>query len=276
MTPWAKWTTIDKVLDNVDKRNKQRSLPRAAAAGAALAKLVQVPIGELKALREKVSLTDQIQQALGMLDKKHQKLLDDHKKLVSDMAKLQQDHETTKDELKESIDEVQKLEKEARESSDDETVQKAVEEIDTLKQEIADLKKTLKDTEEELNKIDHDNYGPPAGPPPDAELNASLILHTQLKTKEILFRTYKFCEDDADKVEAIKDLIPYLPVPLDIPEEEYIANYKHKVYEQIGKSRSYVQSEGKKRGLGKHYFAYRRTISPQISRLTQYSFISPC
>jgi len=49
---------------------------------------------------------------------------------------------------------------------------------------------------------------------------------------------------------AAQELIPFLPIELDIPDAEYVTNYKGKVNEALSKARQYVQSEGKKRAFG--------------------------
>ena len=108
-------------------------------------------------------------------------------------------------------------------------------------QHIEDLKTELAECQDALAKT---------GGVDESKLNAELLMHTESSAKTGLFRTWKFIENEEDQVNAATDIIPYLPVALDIPEAEYITNYKGKVNEGLGKARQYVQSEGKKRAQG--------------------------
>ena len=108
-------------------------------------------------------------------------------------------------------------------------------------QHIEDLQKELAECQEALAKT---------GGVDESKLNTELLMHTESTAKSALFRTWKFIENDEDQVNAATDIIPYLPVALEIPEPEYITNYKGKVNEGLGKARQYVQSEGKKRAQG--------------------------
>ena len=84
----------------------------------------------------------------------------------------------------------------------------------------------------------------------ESKLNTELLGFTDETTKTYLFRTWKFIENEEDLVFAAQELIPFLPIALDIPEAEYVTNYKGKVNEALSKARQYVQSEGKKRAFG--------------------------
>ena len=72
-------------------------------------------------------------------------------------------------------------------------------------------------------------------------------MHT---AKTALFRSVKFIEDYKEEEEVTKEIIPLLPVRLEIPEKEFVQNYKGIVYEGIKAGRTDVQSNGKKRAQG--------------------------
>ncbi len=69
-------------------------------------------------------------------------------------------------------------------------------------------------------------------------------------TETYLQRTWKFVEDDMDIIEATKEVIPYLPHPLTMEEEEFVANYGKAVNTGLKNMRQNVQSECKKCAQG--------------------------
>jgi len=81
-------------------------------------------------------------------------------------------------------------------------------------------------------------------------LNQELVGHVTHTSKTALFRNCKFIEDVKEEEDVTKDLIPFLPVKLPMPEEEFVENYKGVVYEGIKAARTDVQSTGKKRAQG--------------------------
>ena len=81
-------------------------------------------------------------------------------------------------------------------------------------------------------------------------LNQELVGHVTHTSKTALFRNSKFIEDVKEEEDVTKDLIPFLPVKLPMPEEEFVENYKRVVSEGIKAARSDVQSTGKKRAQG--------------------------
>jgi len=91
-------------------------------------------------------------------------------------------------------------------------------------------------------------------------LNSDLVAHVEVATKNFLFRTWKILECDTDEVEATTQVIPYLTVPLpaNLTQEQFVADYKCIVTSSLGDARAYVQSEGKKRakGTSNNYFVY--------------------
>ena len=107
-------------------------------------------------------------------------------------------------------------------------------EIETLKDELAAADEALRET----------------GTVDESKLNTELVLHTETAAKTFLFRTWKFVENEEDLVHATQDTIPFLQIELEVPENEYITNYKWKVNDALSKGRQYVQSEGKKRAYG--------------------------
>lgn len=86
---------------------------------------------------------------------------------------------------------------------------------------------------------------------PKKELNQELVNHVTQTAKTVLFRTWKFIEDALEEEEVTQEVIPYLPVDIGMPVEEFVANYSNVVYEAIKNARTEVQSNGKKRAKGK-------------------------
>ena len=82
------------------------------------------------------------------------------------------------------------------------------------------------------------------------DLNQELVNHVTQTVKTVLFRTWKFIEDALEEEEVTREIIPYLPVDIAMPEEEFVANYSNAVYEAIKNARTEVQSNGKKRAKG--------------------------
>ena len=69
-------------------------------------------------------------------------------------------------------------------------------------------------------------------------------------SKTALFRTCKFIEDVKEEEDVTKEIIPFLPVKLTMPKEEFVQNHKGIVCEGIKAGRTDVQSNGKKRAQG--------------------------
>ena len=65
-----------------------------------------------------------------------------------------------------------------------------------------------------------------------------------------LFRTGKFIEDVEEEKDVTREIIPLLPVKLEIPDDEFVEKYKGIVYDGIKAGRTDVQSNGKKRVQG--------------------------
>ena len=82
------------------------------------------------------------------------------------------------------------------------------------------------------------------------DLNAELVNHVMHTSKTSLFRTCKFIEDVEEEKDVTREIIPLLPVKLEIPEDEFVEKYKGIVYDGIKAGRTDVQSNGKKRAQG--------------------------
>jgi hypothetical protein len=68
--------------------------------------------------------------------------------------------------------------------------------------------------------------------------------------KTVSFRSSKFIEDVKEEEEVTLEIIPFLPVKLEMPVDEFVAKYKGVVYDGIKAGRTDVQSNGKKRAQG--------------------------
>ena len=68
--------------------------------------------------------------------------------------------------------------------------------------------------------------------------------------KTALFRTVKFIEDSKEEEEVTREIVPFLPVKLEMPIDEFVQQYKGVVYDSIKAGRTDVQSNGKKRVQG--------------------------
>ena len=199
-------------------------------------KTTTVATGELKNLRKDRKAFEQLRKKYDDLNKQMSSTCDNLDRTKAELIE-------TKNALVKSNEKKDKLEKETEEKD---TL------IMDIQKEIQEIKQQNKELTEQLDA---------AGDivPSDDDLNDELVGRTEEATK-ILFRTWKFCEDKDDIISAVKEVIPYLKVPLTMTEPEYIQKYKHKVYQQLGKCRSYVQSEGKKRAQGKQLFQQLQRI----------------
>lgn len=81
-------------------------------------------------------------------------------------------------------------------------------------------------------------------------INEDLKKQVMDATETYLQRTWKFLEDKTDLVDATKDVIPYLPHPLTMQEDEFVVNYSSAVNKGLQSMRQNVQAECKKRTKG--------------------------
>ena len=146
----------------------------------------------------------------------------------------------------------------------------------TAEQKVADLDKELKDLKAEYDdlKDEYDDLAADvkqkaltieayekspassvvvstkAKAPKKEDLNQELVNHVTQTAKTVMFRTWKFIEDEEEEDDITKEIIPYLPVDIGMEEAEFVANYKNVVYDAIKNARTDVQSNGKKRAQG--------------------------
>ncbi len=142
------------------------------------------------------------------------KMQDDHTKLRSDYSKLELFH----GQLQEKYDKDIKLK--------DTTISLQL-------QRIEDLSKALADSGHQAAAINED-------------LKKQVIEATEI----YLQRTWKFLEDRTDLVDATKEVVPYLPHPLTMEEDEFVTNYGQAVNKGLKNMRQNVQAECKKRAKG--------------------------
>ena len=81
-------------------------------------------------------------------------------------------------------------------------------------------------------------------------MNKELVNHVMHTGKTALFRTVKFIEDSKEEEEVTREIVPFLPVKLEMPIDEFVQQYKGVVYDSIKAGRTDVQSNGKKRVQG--------------------------
>lgn len=129
-------------------------------------------------------------------------------------------------------------------------------ECDAMAVDVTIKVKKIQELEKKLNEAPAQSAESPKTTKPKvkkADLNQELVNHVNQTTKTVLFRTCKFIEDALEEEEVTRELIPYLPVDIGMPEADFVANYKNVVYEAIKGCRTEVQSSGKKRAKGKNY-----------------------
>ncbi len=173
---------------------------------------------------------------------------------------------------KKALDDLKKRAAEAEKSKRElKTAQKAQavaeQKVKELEKELEDVKKDYDDLKEEYDEMVDDvkqkaltisslesaggsSTVSTKSKVPKKELNQELVNHVTNTAKTIMFRTWKFIEDELEEREITKEIIPYLPVEIEMDEEEFVANYSNIVYEGIKTARTDVQSNGKKRATG--------------------------
>lgn len=107
--------------------------------------------------------------------------------------------------------------------------------------EIQQLKQQLLTSQSAIKK---------AGGVDESQLNEDLLQHVENATKSYLWRTWKFLEDEEDLEKATQEVLLYLPVDTNLPEDEFVRLYKRKVNQVLTNMRTYTQSEAKKRMYG--------------------------
>ena len=219
------WVTIDQqaALNNASKTSRPRKSAATPATGGTLAattpiKTVSITEAQHKKLKENVVAHSELKQLFKNLKDQHTALTNQYNAKNNESASRQEEIEEKDKQLAELTDQVNKQN----------------DEITALKTELAAASEAIAAT----------------GAVDESKLNTELLGFTDETTKTCLFRTWKFIENEEDLVFAAQELIPFLPIALDIPEAEYVTNYKGKVNEALSKARQYVQSEGKKRAFG--------------------------
>ena len=120
-----------------------------------------------------------------------------------------------------------------------------------------------------------------------ASLNQELVAATEKMIKTVLFRTWKFLEDEADVVAATEETYEWLEkIPgyqICVTKEEYAAQYKVLFQKAFADSRQYVQSECKKRLKGEHWQCFKHNThkakhltSCSCSSLSCHTSLFPC
>ena len=121
--------------------------------------------------------------------------------------------------------------------------------------ELAESKKLIRELEQTITEL-HEEYAQTKNNLRKSGANAKAILNKELvekvdeAVKTIIFRTWKFIQDEEDLEDATEACIPYLKVSLPIPKDEFIKDYGVAVNDAIKGCRQVVQAEGKKRVQG--------------------------
>ena len=176
------------------------------------------------------------------------------KKSVKDLHSVRKDHENMKQAYRiaetEQADmqrKIVKLEEDLENAKsatagNNTTAQANAAAIAKKDEEIGQLKKLLATAQDALKK---------AGISDESMLNEGLLVHVDQCTKNYLWRKWKFVEDTQDLMDATKELIQFLPIDTNLPEEEFVRLYSKKVNAALAYMRNYVQSECRKRAYGK-------------------------
>lgn len=171
---------------------------------------------------------------------------DNMKKQVNEYEKLFQKYKAQEKELKEA----KKAKADAEEDAQSKQGQIELLEtemagrdkwIEAAKGELTSLKANAKDMEDALHKSGADKL---------FNRKDDLVRHVTDVTKSVLFRNWKFVEDESDLVEATTDLIPYLTIDKQLDDETFITYYKDIVQTSLNQLRNYIQGECKKRAKG--------------------------
>ena len=161
--------------------------------------------------------------------------------------------------------ELKQAQKEVKKLTDDLT--ESTVKVDELKLVVMEKNLMLSAVEEELKKtkdcletakknlIEYDAALKSTNTICRASLSPELAAATEKMIKTVLFRTWKFLEDEADLILATEETYEWLEkIPnftLTMDKELYTANYKILMQKSLAEARQYVQSECKKRAKGK-------------------------
>ena len=244
-TNWGRgWITVDKTALQAAGRNAHSKQKSRSATDMAREKTVTITVAAHEALKQTVLQLRKLKSDVKTLTQERDQLRSENNANIEQVASLEA-------QIQEQANEITQLTAQA--NAQDNVQDDKDNEIEQLKQDLA----TAQDALAKTGGVD------------ESKLNTELLMHTESTTKTALFRTWKFIENEEDQVNAATALIPYLPVPLDIPENEYITNYKAKINDGLGKGRQYVQSEGKKRAQGMQ-------ISMIVGTYSAYSYTKFC
>ena len=115
--------------------------------------------------------------------------------------------------------------------------------IDKARDQIKALQGIVTEQEEALRK---------SGAGVTSNRKSDMVGHVIEATTTFLFRKWKFIEDEADLALATEEVIPYLAVDKELPEDTFITLYKDVVQKSLSEYRGYIQAECKKRAKGTH------------------------
>jgi hypothetical protein len=219
------WVTIDKALRQADSRRRSGS-GTAATGDMSRTKQVNLTEAQHKALQNTATKYNNLKDVHKDLQAQHGQLQIQVNQLQTQVNTLNNAAAAHNEELQAKDEEITNLTKQVEEQAA---------EIETLKEELGAANEAIRAT----------------GAVDETKLNSELVLHTENATKAALFRSWKFLENEEDVVLATKAVIPFLSVGIEMPEQEYLTNYKGIVRRGLQKGRQYVQSEGKKRAQGK-------------------------
>lgn len=180
------------------------------------------------------------------------KALADLKTRAAEAEKLKKCTEKLKRDLKASEEAVEDLQKKLQDVT--KKYNDCKKEFDDLKEEYDDMADDVRNKALAISAWEKASGGSKVSTKPKVvkeDLNQELVNHVTQVAKTIMFRTWKFIEDELEEQEVTEEIIPYLPVDIGMEVEEFIANYSNVVYEAIKNARTDVQSNGKKRATGK-------------------------
>ena len=170
---------------------------------------------------------------------KYNKLVKEHKQWGKDIVEAKKQLKQLEEDLKHSDNEVR--EKDGTIADFQEEMHEKDNWITKANASMKNQQTTITELEDALRK---------SGTAITTNRKDDLVTHVTKVAKSLLFRNWKFLENEQDLVEATTDIIPMLKIPIEMTEEAFIPLYKDVVMSALGVQRQYVQGEGKKRCEG--------------------------
>jgi hypothetical protein len=243
-TRWNTWRQLDpasKALATADNSSN----PRPGGGNLATARLLQQQKENQQLAGSPTTTTNMgpaSNKTVTVNKTAYNKLLEDNKNLRKKEKDLIKDARETKKELDNLKSELEAADDDNAAKANDiaalqDHIAKQDEWITKAKASMANQKTTITELEKALGKT---------GSAITTNRKDDMVKHILFLSKVVLFRNWKFIQDEADLVEATTELIPYLSIELGMTEEAFIPLYKDVVNSGLSEQRQYIQSQGKK------------------------------